>query len=66
MSTHHRYDVAALSKNPLGIRAHSQSAKTNVAPEHLQQHHEMQVNPLWMITVALAACLLLIALAMAS
>lgn len=65
MNTDRRHEPAA-SQDPFGIRAHSQSAQNSAASEHSQPLHEHQVNPLWMITVALFACLLLIARAMNS
>jgi len=65
MNTDRNHELSA-SQDPFGIRAHAPSAQKSAASEHSQPLHEHQVNPLWMITVALFACLLLIALAINS
>ena len=66
MSTHHRPEVLPTSQDPFGIQTHAQRAQKIAASEHSQPVREHQVNPLWMITVALFGCLLLIALVMSS
>jgi hypothetical protein len=66
MSTQHRSKVLAASPDPFGFQTHAQHAQKTAATDHSQPIREPQVNPLWMITVALFSCLLLIALAMSS
>jgi len=66
MSTHHRSEVLNVSQDPFNIKTHAQRAQKIAASEHSQPAREHQVNPLWMITVALFGCLLLIAIAMSS